>query len=208
MSGQLYAPVGPSSENPKAARALLVDLGKKDPGNAVYPFFRLTIEEKLGFTREQLKETAQEIANASVFDTHFSELDHEMRDARWLNPALHYALSYVYSSGMFAYYGPSSLLQRLAREGDFDGERRVAKLMTEDGLHSSRPSSSGDFDGSQYSTGRSLDPTSYEELSSLEKKRGRDINHYAPYPLIEKEGQLICDPGPYEAFVSEMSGAR
>ncbi len=192
----------------KKARELLLALEKENPGNAAYPYFRLALEEKLGFKREELLATANEAADGSFFDTHFDEINREMLNARWLNPALHYALRRYYYADSFNFYPGTDVIRSLQADQNFGGSARIAKLMTDPGMKASRPADSGEYYNLQYIYGRLLDKNSYKDFDEFDKEKGGA--GYTPEPPIfaEQAGQRFCDPGPYEAFFYERRNSR
>lgn len=213
LGGLIYAPVGNPSEDPKASLEKLLELEKKDPTNAFYPFFRIYLEEKLGYSKEQLKATAAKLASSSTFDANLEVLDQEFRDATWLSPAMHYAISYSYSTTSPSYYSPVSLLRRLSEEKEFDGLKSLAELMMEKGNRARRSYMTGEYDIQQYTTGRGLvfqQGNQYPDWTQLEAEKGRTSVSYPTQPWVTDEvtGERRCDPGPYEAFFYEARENR
>jgi hypothetical protein len=211
--GMIYAPVSRATEDPKAARELILSLEKKNPGNAFFPFLRLTVEEKLGLKKEQLVETAKLIATGSSFDSGLGEIDREFKDAYWQSPAMHYVLSYVYSGFSPSYYSSVSTLRRLSEEKEFDGSRQVAELMMQKGMSARRSYTTGEYDIQQYNTGKQLVQglAGYPEWNELEAEKNQKPQTYPtaqPWVTDEVTGERRCDPGPYESFFYEARENR
>lgn len=212
-AGFLYTPVGGGGDDAKGALALISELEKKDPTNGVYPFFRLSLEEKLGLPKEKLKETAMKIASSGSFDSGLEPMEREFRDAFWQNPAMHYALSYVFSSVSPSWYAPVNTLRKMSEEKEFDGLKRVAELMTEKGLRSHRSWQTGEYDLQQYNTGRSLvqGMAGFPDWTELDAEKGQKPQGYPsaqPWVTDQMTGERRCDPGPYEAFFYEARENR
>lgn len=213
LGGLLYAPVSPAAEDAKTARELLLGLEKKNPGNAFYPYFRLYLEEKLGYTKEQLRETAKAIAAGFRFDSGLSDLEKEFREAYWQNPAMHYALSYVYSGFYPSYYSTANTLRKMSEEKEFEGLRQVAELMMENGQRARRSYSTGEYDVQQYSTAKHLvqGVQGYPDWSELDAEKNQKPQSYPssqPWVNDEVTGERRCDPGPYEVFFFEARENR
>lgn len=213
LGGLIYAPVSAAAEDHKAARELLLGLEKKNPGNAFYPYFRLYLEERLGYTKEQLKETAKLVAAGSRFDSGLSELEKEFREAYWQNPAMYYALSYVYSGFYPSYYSTANTLRKMSEEKEFDGLRQVAELMMENGQRARRSYSTGEYDVQQYSTAKHLVQglPGYPDWSELDvEKNVKPASYPTAQPWVNDEvtGERRCDPGPYELFFFEARENR
>jgi|GEM_PF-4918263 len=213
LGGLMYTPVGNPSEDSKMSLQLLLELEKKDPANAFFPFFRIYLEERLAYTKEQLRETAAKISAASSFDSRLESLDQEFRDAMWLSPAMHYAISYVYSATSPSYYSPVNLLRRLAEEKEIDGLKRLAELMMEKGLRARRSYTTGEYDIQQYTTGRGLVAPlagNYPDWPQLDAEKGKTNSSYPTQPWIidEVTGERRCDPGPYETYFYEARENR
>lgn len=213
LGGLFYTPVSPSAEDPKAARELILALEKKNPGNSFFPFFRLSLEEKLGYSKEQLRETAKQIATGSSFESGLGEIERELKDAYWQSPAMHYALSYVYSGFSPSYYATVGTLRRMSEEKEFDGSRQVAELMMQKGMHARRSYTTGEYDVQQYSTGKHLVQglAGYPEWSELEAEKNQKPQPYPtsqPWVTDEVTGERRCDPGPYEGFFFEARENR
>jgi hypothetical protein len=191
------------SEDLAAAHALLVDLGKKEPGNGFYPFLRLHVESRLGYAKDKLLATADEIANSSTFDSHLDEVANELREASWANPATRYAFNYFYSPAYLQYYQAGATLKAVE---NFSGFARVAQLMTEPGLHSTHRAWDADYDITRYNTGRSLDHEAhYPDTNELRSERGSVGFSYGP---TVSGAAADCDPAPYENYFYEQREAR
>lgn len=213
-AGLLYGPTGSVPEDKKLAREILLEEEKKNPGNGFYPLFRLYLEEQLGFDKAKLQDPLEKLRSATLFDTGLSAINREFRETAWSNPAMHYAFEWLYSAYNPAYYGPTSLLKRLADEGDFDGSRRVGELMMESGLRTQRSFVEGDYDHYQYIQGRTLHPDllslpDWQELEPEKQRLKKQVNYSAP-PWITDEvtGEKRCDPGPYESYFYELRENR
>ncbi len=211
LGGLIYGPVVNTNENPKAARALLLELEKKDPSNAFYPFFRLYLEDKLGFTKEQLKETTARLQTASAFDNNLHSLEAEFKQASWQSPAMHYVISNAHSTIAPSYYAPVNVLRRLSEEKEFSGMKSLAELTMEKGLRARRSYITGEYDVQLYSTGRGLVyQQGYPDWTELEAEKGRAPHAYPTQPWVTDEvtGERRCDPGPYETFFYEARESR
>lgn len=184
------------------ARALLLDLEKREPGNSFYPLFRFYVEKRLDYPPEKLDATVKLLAEGSSFDSHVGQLDRELRDAAFGNPALLYALKYFMLFDTVNYHRAVRELERLDK---FDG-RALARLMTEEGLHSSSPPRRGDFEESRYRAGRNLDRERYPDIRQLNAERTMEEPVYPANVNIH--GPEVCDPGPYERYFLQAREAR
>jgi hypothetical protein len=184
------------------SHAMLLELEKKEPGNAFYPLFRLLVENRLNYSKDAQKETANRISAATTFDSHVAELDREMREAGFINPALLFSLSYFKSSDSVNYYSTISAVRSI---DNFDTPG-LARLMTEEGLHAQSPSWVGEYEKSRYSSGRMLDEDHYPSISALDKDRSAEPQVYSPG--VNAYGPQVCDPGPYERYFLQARDGR
>ena len=207
LGGALYTPVSPASDNPEASRALLLALQKEEPGNGFYHYFRLVQEEKLGFTKEQLRATAEEVAASSTFHSPLNDLSREMQEASWQNPALRYAFNLIMPREFVSFYLGSSVLSRLAQEQGFAGNGQIARLLTDKGMRATRSWLEAGYDSGQYNAGYSLDPNSFPSGDELEKKF-EPYRHEPPLIVNAPDNRILCDPGPYEEYFYEMRRSR
>jgi hypothetical protein len=202
LAGELNSPVNAPTDL-VAARALLQGMEKKEPANAFFPLFRVLVETKLGYSKEKIKSTAALVSAASSFDSHVGEINREMHEAAFENPALLYAQNYLNTQDMVSYY---TALRVVAQLEGFD-KAALARLMTEEGLHSSSPPWLGEFEQSRYSAGRSLDPERYPTINALNKDRAL-VDHLRYAPHVNTYGPEVCDPGPFERYFWEARDSR
>lgn len=210
LSGQIYAPSN-TPEDLKAARELLLALEKKDAGNAIYPYFRLGVEEKLAYTADQLLETSRKIASGSSFRSPLRELDEELTNAAWLSPAHYQAMQYNGKGYSVSFYSPQASLQRLAGEKKFDGLPRIAELMAEEGLRAHRPQTAAGYDVYQYYASQALAPEgTFPDISALDAEKNQRQLPYPSHPWQTDPltAEQRCDPGPYEAYFFELREMR
>jgi hypothetical protein len=198
--------------NMRRSRELFLELEKKEPGNAFYPYLRLTLERVLDYKPERLKETAESVAAGSYFDTHRTDTLDELWEASWTNPALHYAFSHTFDPSPFELVLATETIENL-QESALVTQRdadKIAALLAQEALHARRPSAQFGYDRTRLNMARRLDHRgTYPSPEALDKRilRGDPPSEPAVPWRLEQVG-AACDPTAYEQFFYEQRQSR
>jgi hypothetical protein len=166
------------------ARTILLALEEEESGNAAFPLFRLDLEQRLGYSREKLRETARKAAAASYFDTlQLPEL-RELERSRWQSPSHHFVISaFLDSAQGINFHNAITTLQEIDREFHDQHARSIAGLMMQEGIRAARSAYFMDFSAVEYDWGRGLlndESLPYSSMLSLQKE-GRQEWPWPPY---------------------------
>jgi hypothetical protein len=184
----------------KRARALLLTLEKKDPGNAAYPYYRLVIEKALGHSPKELMRTLETAAEGNRFDTLLFAKIRELEPLRWQSATHHYLLSEILerlSGFMQAYASLVAIrdLPALAEE-----KERLGNLMMEEGKRARRSHYFYEYSTEEYEIGNHL--AGNKELSYIDLSRTREQEDFPLwYPHLDQKN---CRREAYDDYLRRM----
>jgi hypothetical protein len=197
---ETWSSAAPNAAWQKRSRLLLLELEKKDPGNAAHPYYRLAVEKALGFTPEALAKTLREAAAASRFDTLLFAEIRALEPLRWQSATHHYLLSEVLErlSGFLHPHGGFQAVQGLPALAE--EKERLGRLMMEEGQRARRSHYFHEYSTAEYEIGNHL--SGNKEPSYLELSRTREQEDFPLwYPHLDHKN---CRREIYDDYLRQM----
>ena len=155
-AGLLWAAPPLAADYP-TAHAILLELEKADPSNAVFPYFRFELEEAMKLPADIRLKTLEQAAGASRFNLLFTDELRELQARRFENPAYFLVLDNILSNIQGLPRFPSTTeMKKFAQNSSIDAAGLLGRLMMEDGLRATRGGMFYGFYSYQYEEGRYL----------------------------------------------------
>lgn len=197
---ETFSKTEPNTALRKRARALLLALGEKDPGNAAYPYFRLAVEKALSFPAEELRKTLAAAADADRFDTLLFSSIRTFEPLRWQSATHHYLLTELLDrlGGLMSSYPSYQGIRDLSASPE--EKERLGELMMEEGRRARRSHYFCEYSTTEYVLGNRLTKRKepyFTELSGAREQE--DFPLWRPY-LDEKN----CRRAAYDDYLRLM----
>jgi hypothetical protein len=198
----MYATNTNAKQDLPRARKILLELEKEEPGNAAFPFFRFSIEQKSDEWKANVKQTLETIAQKSYFNTYLFALLQDLEPLRWRSAAYHYSITSFYDYANLQFYSPAQELIEYDAKNKTEFGKALGELMIAEPLRARRGQHVWGFSTIQYDWGRELSGSDQPYSNRLSQKiEGWEENFHFPYPPYVDRSR--CNAEPYEKYVRD-----
>lgn len=162
--GVMYSSKREKGDSEKSLKQM-EELAKAFPGNAAFTVFKLNLENQLGKSKTQLRETSKQLLKAQQYDTFIPNIRSQILSHKWDSEAMYLLANAVRNTlpGIYAARG----IDNGALLEDAAVAEHLGNVLVDKALKSDKISMSEDYDANDYYLGNNLLDNKHPNINEL-----------------------------------------